>query len=166
MRRRRKTAQRINPQFARVRLQVGRSPIDRFGVFAGETIPPDKKVIQYTGERISKREADRRAAKRLLAGEERIYDIWLNRRWIIDGSVGGSGAEFINHSCDPNLTVRKTRQQVFLFSRKRIRRGEELTVDYGFRAPPCHCGARNCRGTMCSGCRSNKKLKQRLTLRR
>ena len=146
----RKGGRRINPQFAWVQLRVGPSRIDRFGVFAGEAISPGQKVIEYTGEKINEREAGRRAAKRLLAGEERTYDIWLNRRWIVDGSVGGSGAEFINHSCDPNLTVRKTRTRIFLFSRKRVRAGQELTVDYGFRAPPCQCGDSNCRGTMWS----------------
>lgn len=145
-----KLIKRINPQFAWAELRVNRSRIDRFGVFAAETIPRHSKVIQYTGERIGPRLADRRWARRLLAGKaQRIYTVQLNRQWVIDGSVGGSGAELINHSCDPNLTVHKRRGQVFLFSRKRILAGQELTVDYGFRCPPCHCGAKNCRGTMC-----------------
>jgi uncharacterized protein len=142
---------RVSARFSCFQLQIRRSPVDRFGVFAGEMIPAGKRVIQYTGERISDREALRRAVKRLLPGKrERVYAIHLKRGWNIDGSVGGSGAEFINHSCDPNLTVRRIRGQIFLYSLRKIRSGAELTADYGFRCScPCHCGSRHCRGTMC-----------------
>lgn len=119
-------------------------------MFAQEVIPRGNRVIQYTGERISQREACRRAAHISFARNAgRIYLICLNRRSTLDGAVGGSGAEFINHSCDPNLTMRRLRGQIFLYSFKRIKAGEELTVDYGFRCCPCRCGSAKCRGTMC-----------------
>jgi uncharacterized protein len=120
-------------------------------VFTEETIPPGKRVIQYTGERISERESMRRATRLFSAGKaERVHSIRLNRRSVLDGLVGGSGAEFINHSCDPNLTMRRLRGQIFLYSFRRIRAREELTVDYGFWCShPCHCGSSKCRGTMC-----------------
>jgi SET domain-containing protein len=142
---------RIVTKLAKFTLRIGRSRIERYGVFAGEAIPARKRVIEYTGERISEREGLRRAIKMLWAGKAgRIYTVRLNRRWKIDGAVGGSGAELINHSCEPNLTMRKIHGQIFLYSFRKIRAGEELTVDYGFRCSlPCHCGAANCRGTMC-----------------
>jgi SET domain-containing protein len=144
-------APRIVANLANFKLRIGRSRIERLGVFAGEAIAARKRVIEYTGERISEREGLRRAIKMLRAGKAgRIYTVRLNRRWKIDGSVGGSGAELINHSCEPNLTMRKIRGQIFLYSFKKIRAGEELTVDYGFRCSlPCHCGSAKCRGTMC-----------------
>ena len=46
--------------------------------------------------------------------------------------VGGSGAEYINHSCDPNLKTRKIGQHIFYFSKRPIAAGEELSVDYKF----------------------------------
>ena len=142
---------RLNAKSACFKLEIRRSRIERLGVFAKETIPLGKKVIQYTGERISQREAMRRTARMFLSGKaERIYTVQLNRRSKLDGSVGGSGAEFINHSCDPNLTMRKMRGEIFLYSFKKIRAGSELTVDYGFRCScPCRCGSTKCRGTMC-----------------
>ena len=141
---------RVNPKVACFRLRVGRSRIERYGVFAQEAIPRGKRVIQYTGKRIGQREACRRAARMSFARKAgRVYLISLNRRSILDGAVGGSGAEFINHSCDPNLTVRKIHGQIFLHSFKRIKPGEELTVDYGFRCCPCRCGSKKCRGIMC-----------------
>ena len=141
----------VNAKFSCFQIHIRHSPVDRFGVFAGEMIPAGKRVIQYTGERISDREALRRSIKQFSMGRaERIYSVHLKRGWKIDGSVGGSGAEFINHSCDPNLTMRKIRGQIFLYSLRKIRSGAELTADYGFRCYcPCHCGSRHCRGTMC-----------------
>lgn len=141
----------LDPKFTCFKLFVRRSRIERFGVVTGENIPPGKRVIQFTGELITEREARRRARRRFsMRKDARIYTFRLNRRSVLDGSVGGSGAEFINHSCDPNLTTRRIRGQIFLYSFRTIRAGEELTVDYGFRCShPCHCGSARCRGTMC-----------------
>jgi SET domain-containing protein len=77
----------------------------------------------------------------------------LNRFWCVDGAVGGSGAELVNHSCDPNLKARVVGNHILFFSRRRIRKGEELTLDYKLPPKtsciPCHCGSRKCRGAMC-----------------
>ena len=93
----------------------------------------------------------RRAIRMLRAGmADRIYTVRLNRLSKLDGSVRGSGAEIINHSCDPNLSMRRIRGQIFLYSFRKIRAGEELTIDYGFHCScPCQCGSPKCRGTMC-----------------
>jgi tetratricopeptide (TPR) repeat protein len=136
----------INPEHAGFRLVVQRSAIHRLGVFAGEAIPPRRKVIEYTGERVSRREARRRWDPR------RSYLFTLNAYWSIDGAIGGSGAEYINHSCEPNLRARNVRDHIIYFSQRAIARGEELTVDYHYSHEitrmACHCGAPSCRGTM------------------
>ena len=143
----------IDPRFAGFPLRVGRSPIHRFGVFAVRTIPPGRKVIEHTGERLNMRQARAREKKNLRRGGTRI-DMFcgVNRYWIVDGAVGGSGAERINHCCDPNLSTRKIRGHVLYFSQRRIRPGEELTVDYRFPAKAdrvvCRCGSPKCRGIM------------------
>ena len=146
----RRATRRVDPQFSPYRLRVRRSPIHRFGVFAEGSIPARKKVIQYTGERISSREVARRLAKSVRP--KRILIAGLNRHWRIDAVSGGSGAEYINHSCEPNLFVRKTAGRIFFFSRRAIREGEELTVDYRLHrdAPrtACQCGSPKCRGKM------------------
>src|SRR6202167_2308117 len=126
---------RLNPKLANFKLCIGRSRIEWYGVFAGEEIPARKRVIQYTGARIRVREALRRAVKMLWAGKAgRIYTVRLNRRWKIDGSVGGSGAELINHGCEPNLTMRKIHRQILLYSFRKNKAGEELPIDSVF---PC-----------------------------
>jgi uncharacterized protein len=76
----------------------------------------------------------------------------LDEYWTIDGAVGGSGAEIINHSCEPNLYTRIVRGHILYMSRRLILPGEELTVDYRFSDKldpvPCRCGSRRCRGTI------------------
>jgi len=80
------------------------------------------------------------------------YVIRVSEDWFVDGSIGGCGAERINHSCDPNLRMREVAHRAVFVSRRWIREGEELTWDYRFRrtAPrrPCHCGSAHCRGSM------------------
>jgi tetratricopeptide (TPR) repeat protein len=137
----------INPLYARFRLIVGPSPINRLGVFAEEPIPANRPVIEYTGERISRRESARRW------DPARSYLFKLDAYWRIDGAIGGSGAEYINHSCDPNMRSRLVRgQHIVYYSRRAVEKGEELTVDYKYPADltamRCRCGARTCRGTM------------------
>ncbi len=136
----------IDPRYSPFRLRVDRSPIHRWGVFAEEAIPPRRKVIEYTGERISRKETKRRGQG------PRTYLFTLDDYWTIDGAVGGSGAEIINHCCEPNLTSRIQRGHILYVSTRGIAPGEELTVDYRFPwnigKVPCKCGAPGCRGVI------------------
>ncbi len=138
---------RIDNKATAFRLEARPSPIHRFGIFATQTIPANVRVIEYTGERIGYREAERRRERPYL------YLFWVSPGRLIDGAVGGSGAEFINHSCAPNLGVDIAEGHVFFVSLREIATGEELLLDYRVRAdnsdaPPmlCRCGAASCRG--------------------
>jgi len=143
----RKHEPKIDPRYARFRLRVGPSPIHQVGVFAGERIPARRKVIEYTGERVNLVEAYRR-----IKGARKTYVFTVDKFWNVDGVVGGSGAEFINHSCEPNLKSRVVAGRVLYQSSRAIEVGEELTVDYRFsrEAPKvsCRCGSPKCRGTI------------------
>lgn len=137
----------IDYNYCRYKLRVARSRIHRWGVYTEESIPRGRKVIEYTGEQINRRETKRRASERPLN-----YLFTLDKYWTIDGSIGGSGAQFINHSCEPNLVSRVAKGHINYYARRDIRKGEELTVDYHF-APdvehvPCACGSPGCRGTI------------------
>ena len=136
----------IDPRFARFRLGLSRSPIHRWGVYASEPIPARRKVIEYTGERISRAETRRRGLGEL------TYLFTLDSYWTLDGAVGGSGAELINHSCDPNLYSWNFKGHILYMSKRDILPGEELTVDYMFSKKiepvPCRCGSARCRGTI------------------
>jgi SET domain-containing protein len=136
----------INSHYACFRMILCQSPIHRYGVYAAEAIPARRKVIEYTGERIGRRETRRRGL-----GPD-TYLFTLDSYWTVDGSVGGSGAEYINHSCEPNLRAAIVRGHILYFSKREISAGEELTVDYHFPRTiedvPCRCGASKCRGTI------------------
>jgi SET domain-containing protein len=137
----------IDTDFTQFQLRIGRSKIHRWGVYAKEFIPRNRKVIEYTGERISRHETKRRADS-----SDLNYLFTLDKYWTLDGSVGGSGAEYINHSCDPNITARVFKGHILYYSNRDIRPGEELTVDYQFSRDvekvACACGADRCRGTI------------------
>lgn len=128
------------------KMEIRDSGIHGRGVFAAQSIPANRKVIEYTGERISAKQADKRGHGHC------TYYFSLDRYWVLDGAVGGSGAEFINHSCGPNLISRIMKGHILYMSLRRIRKGEELTVDYHFskndETTPCHCRAKNCRRTI------------------
>jgi len=136
----------IDPRYARFKMVIRESKIHRLGVYALERIPARRKVVEYTGERISRRETSRRGTGRF------TYLFTLDNYWTIDGAVGGSGAEIINHSCDPNLFSCIMKGHILYMSRRVIRPGEELTVDYRFSDKvdrvPCRCGSQQCRGTI------------------
>jgi uncharacterized protein len=136
----------LDLRHARYKMEIRASRIHRYGVYALEDIPPRRKVIEYTGERISRRETKRRGQGPF------TYLFTLDGYWTIDGAVGGSGAEIINHSCDPNLRAVILKGHILYMSKRPIRAGEELTVDYCFSdkfdAVRCKCGAKACRGVI------------------
>jgi SET domain-containing protein len=136
----------IDPRYVCFKLEIRASKIHRRGVYALQRIPARRKVMEYTGERISRRETKIRGQGDL------TYLFTLDDYWTIDGAVGGSGAEIINHSCDPNLRSCIMRGHILYWSKRAIKAGEELTVDYRFsnkiERVRCLCGAKSCRGVI------------------
>jgi len=127
-------------------MQIGRSALHRYGVFALEDIPASRRVIEYTGKHLNLEQAFK-----LRAPADR-YIAWITSKLCVDGRRGGSGAEFMNHSCAPNLVARRMGRHLYLYSRRKIRAGEELSWNYHYPIKltrvPCRCGARRCRGTL------------------
>ena len=139
----RRQVPRVDPKRSWFRIEVRPSRIHRWGVFALEPIPARRRVIEYTGEKIDKAELERRSGKRFL------YIFTINDKWAVDPIVEGSGAEYINHSCDGNLDSFVYGGRIYLSSRRRIEPGEELTYDYhiiGDYNAPCRCGTEACTG--------------------
>jgi SET domain-containing protein len=138
---------KIDPDYTCFKIKLAKSKIHRWGIYAAEFIPAGRKVIEYTGEKISRRETKRRSE-----ASDLIYLFTLDNYWTLDGSVGGSGAQYINHSCDPNLVTRIVKGHIISMAMRDIDRGEELTVDYRFdrkvERVECHCGTAKCRGTI------------------
>jgi SET domain-containing protein len=113
-------------------------------LFAGCAIPARAKIGEFEGEVISIREARRRAR-----GRRVVAIIELDKK-AIDATDTGRGFRYINHSCTPNTFTRLTRDRAEFYALRRIRAGEELTVDYGVSHHDgqlaCRCGTPGCCG--------------------
>jgi SET domain-containing protein len=126
-------------------VRVGASSIAGQGLFATADIPQGTRIIEYTGEKISKRESLRRLA------QGNVYIFQLNYRFAIDGQAPENLARYINHSCDPNCEADKIADHLWILALRDIKAGEEFTYNYGYKKEnylqyPCTCGARNCCG--------------------
>jgi SET domain-containing protein len=142
----------------RERLAVRRSGIDGRGVFAREHIPAGTRLIEYTGERITQEEGDRRYPWDDSVPYHTLL-FTIEDDLVVDGGVGGNVSRWINHSCEPNCTSVIEDRRIYIESIRDIPPGEELTFDYHFiiqgrhtpaakRRFPCRCGAASCRGTL------------------
>lgn len=136
---------------------VKRSPIAGLGGFAVCDIKKGTRIIEYTGERISAKEAYIRWSRNR---RRMILLFSVNGRTFIDAAVNGGPAKRINHSCQGNCkTQLTTKGRVFIIARRNLKAGEELTYDYRLDLSeadlphakdlyPCRCGSPRCRGTM------------------
>ena len=129
-------------------LIIRSSAIHAAGCYTTTPIRKGKRVVEYTGPRLSKDQADDLYAASLVT-----YLFGLE-----DGSVvidGHCMAMFINHSCDPNCETDEEDGRVWIRAIKSIPAGAEITYDYclydgGDEEQTCNCGAESCRGTMYS----------------
>lgn len=105
-----------------------KSGIQGWGVFATETIPKNKRIVHYAGEKISNRESLKRERRYIRKGH--IWCFKLTSRSVIDAGVGGNVARFINHACKPNCYIDIKDGVIWIRAAKTIRRGTELTYNY------------------------------------
>jgi SET domain-containing protein len=135
------------------------SDIQGVGAFAIQDIPKGTRIVEYTGEKISHAEADRRYDDSD-GSRHHTFLFILNQKQVIDANYGGNESMYVNHSCDPNCETFIPRGRIWIESMRDIKAGEELTYDYMydmdknytdddlFRLYACHCGAENCRKTI------------------
>jgi SET domain-containing protein len=146
------------------------STIAGVGAFATRPISKGTRIIEYTGERISNAEADRRYDEEKMPNHH-TFLFTLNRQTVVDAAVGGNEARFINHSCAPNCeAVIEDGRRIYIEAIKDISVGEELVYDYQYermddhtaddeRFYACQCGAPGCRGTIVAPKKVKKKRK-------
>ena len=139
--------------------ELRESPIAGVGAFATRPIKKGTRIIEYTGERISNAEADRRYDEDKMKNHH-TFLFTLNRRTVVDAAVGGNEARFINHSCAPNCeAVIVDGKRIYIEALVDIPVGAELVYDYQYertdehtaddeRFYACACGAPQCRGTI------------------
>ncbi|XP_023648005.2 histone-lysine N-methyltransferase 2A isoform X2 [Paramormyrops kingsleyae] len=133
---------------------VYRSAIHGRGLFCKRNIDCGEMVIEYSGIVIRSVLTDKR---------EKYYDgkgigcymFRIDDFDVVDATMHGNAARFINHSCEPNCYSRvinvEGQKHIVIFALRKIYRGEELTYDYKFPIEDasnklnCNCGARRCR---------------------
>ncbi|UXI69449.1 SET domain-containing protein [Tahibacter amnicola] len=147
------------------RIAARRSPIHGNGVFAVTDIPEGVTVVRYRGRLLTHAQANKAHPENTENGHTFLFT--LNERYVLDASVEGNIARWINHSCDPNCRAvheedpdgDKKKDRILIESIRPIRAGEELSYDYGITLGErqtrrlkqiwaCRCGAPNCTGTM------------------
>jgi SET domain-containing protein len=125
------------------RLVRRHSAIAGWGVYAGEAIEEDTRIVEYKGELISQAEGWRREQRYL--PRQRIWIFNINQRWVRDAAIGGNIARYINHACRPNCYTEIDGRTIWVLAARRIKNGEELTYDYntdGVAGIPCLCRPR------------------------
>jgi SET domain-containing protein len=91
-------------------------------MFAVKPIPKGSRIIEYTGPRVPNDIVEKSNGK---------YFFGVNKKWSIDGRGRDNIARYINHSCRPNAEAIITRGRVWIWSKRRIKPGEEISYDYG-----------------------------------
>ena len=138
--------------------RVLQSPIHGRGVFAARTIRKGETIIEYRGKRTSYEDA----CEGPDSDPDNPYHTFLfslDDGRVIDASVRGNAARWINHSCEPNCEPIAFGDHMWIVAVRAIRPGEELAYDYAIeldephtparkRRFPCACGARRCRGSI------------------
>ena len=142
-----------NPYF-----ELRTSAIQGTGAFAIRTIKKGTRIIEYVGQRVSWRTADKRYDDEKM-NRHHTFLFTIDDKTVIDAAVKGNDARFINHSCAPNCEAINDRKRIFIEAIKTIPAGTELVYDYQYERSDdhtpedekfykCRCGAPTCRGTI------------------
>ena len=147
--------------------KVKKSNIDKRGLYASKNIKTGERIIEYVGKLISKKETETNPK---FDNSKDIYLFNVNKKWDLDGAWSFNTARLINHSCDPNCEVEGKGLKLWISAIKDIKKGEELSYDYGFSYSKeemenfiCRCGSKNCCGYIVreeSRWRISKKFKK------
>ncbi|XP_048118756.1 histone-lysine N-methyltransferase 2C isoform X1 [Alosa alosa] len=133
---------------------LAQSHIQGLGLFAARDIEKQTMVIEYLGNILRKEVASRKEFS-YKCQNRAVYMFRIDNEHILDATLTGGLARYINHSCAPNCVAEvvtfERGYKIIISSNRRIEKGEELCYDYKFDQAddqhkiPCHCGAVNCR---------------------
>ncbi|KAK6102077.1 SET domain family protein [Brugia pahangi] len=139
---------------------LARSRIQGLGLYASRDIEMNSMIIEYKGE-VIRSEVGEMREKKYEAQNRGVYMFRIDDERLIDATMAGGPARYINHSCDPNCSTRLVDsgpcgddKKIIIIANRPISAGEELTYDYQFDIEdaadkiPCLCGAPNCQKWM------------------
>lgn len=139
--------------------EIRRSRIQGRGGFATQPIRKGTRIIEYRGEPITHKEADRRYDDDDANGRHHTFLFILSDDIVLDARITKCDAKYLNHSCDPNCESVIEDGAIWIDAIKSIKPEEELVYDYQFefddqydaediRYYACRCGTAKCRGTI------------------
>jgi uncharacterized protein len=135
--------------------EVSKSGIHNLGLFATSDIPAGTRIIEYFGKKITKEESRKMAeeweSQARAKGDGLVYTFELNSEYDLDGNIENNPAKYANHHCEPNCESINEGETIWFVSSKDIKKGEEITFDYGYGMENffdhrCRCGAASCPG--------------------
>ncbi|HEV7859903.1 MAG TPA: SET domain-containing protein [Pyrinomonadaceae bacterium] len=110
------------------------------GLYTVQRIPKGRRIIEYIGPIIDREERDKKGGK---------YLFEIDEEWAIDGSARSNIARYINHACRPNAEAFVTGKRIWIWSRKAIEAGEEITINYGKEYVEEHIEPKGCKCKKC-----------------
>ena len=111
------------------------------GLFTLDPIPKGKRLIEYVGPYVTNEEVERRYTGKYFFG--------VNSKWSIDGTPRYNTARYINHSCRPNCEAIIHGRRVWIWSKRGIKAGEELSYNYGKDYFDIHLKPNGCKCDKC-----------------
>uniref|UniRef100_A0A161ZQD7 Uncharacterized protein n=1 Tax=Daucus carota subsp. sativus TaxID=79200 RepID=A0A161ZQD7_DAUCS len=115
---------------------IGESCVSGWGAFLMNECEKDAFIGEYTGELITHYEADKRGKTYDRLNSSYLFD--LDDQYVIDAYGMGSNLRFANHSPRPNCYVKNLLvagdHRIGIFAKERIYAGQELFIDYGYKA--------------------------------
>ena len=111
--------------------KIKKSNIDKKGrgLYATKDIKEGTRIIDYVGKIITKKQTEE---SQKFDNAKPIYLFNLNKKYDMDGDVSWNTARLINHSCSNNCDYNGTGLKLWVVAIKDIKKGEEITADYGF----------------------------------
>ena len=140
----------------KVPFRVGRSRTG-LGLFATRDLRRNDMIVEYKGRRIATPKAQK---LEWLRPNRYLFEI--SSRWTIDGSSRRNLARYVNHACKPNAEAVLSRGRMMYRATRRIRDGEEITVDYGKEYFDLYLKPIGC---LCLSCIEKRREKRRLARR-
>lgn len=163
--------------YASHKLALFKTEMKGYGLRTISSIRKGRFLVEYVGEVVDMDELARRSKKYKRDGNIHQYVMSLIHGTVIDSTIKGNWARFINHSCEPNCVAEKWlvngEYRMGIFAKRDLDSNEEINIDYRFEtfgsvdlaSEKCYCGAPTCRGTISIKSNNNNQSNKRQTRR-
>ena len=111
------------------------------GLFTLRPIRAGKRIIEYAGPIVMNEVVERSRGK---------YFFRIDEDYAIDGKARGNTARYINHSCRPNAEAYIYGRKVWIYSKRAVSAGEQITINYGEEYLNAHMNEAGCKCEVCA----------------